>query len=278
MTDIFDGPYGSFCDRLWFDWLADRLPNSAFYGGRFDARSAPEPWLEFRAGSNPLVAVTTNPGGSMDHQSHTAVVGGTSSIIKPSHTYREATEGLGHFYETSLRKGSLALHRITAFLRLAECAGYEGLLQVEACPFHSANLPNKQKLVQAVESNSNSLLREYTEHLGAFLKPHHVVGLSAISSRVSLTATGVEEAMRRSVWLPWFAKLVGLELSKALHIELTRKHIHGSTSNVTAAALVANVNGRRKALVLMMGGNRLPGESGLTALAGALSKNSQNAD
>jgi len=269
MTDTLVGPYGSFCDRLWLDWLADRLPASAFGGGEFDRKSAPEPWLEFRAGSNPLVAVTTNPGGSMDHQSHAAVVGRTSPIIKPSQTYREATEGLGHFYETSLEKASPARHRIKAFVRLAESAGYEGLLQVEACPFHSAKLPNKQKLVRAVESNSNSLLREYAEHLRAFLASHHVVGLSAISSTASLTAAGTQQAMGSSVWLPWFATLIGLDPRQATHIELTRKG-EGQAAMVSAAALVATVNGRRKALVLMMGGNRLPGESGLAALAGAL--------
>ena len=276
MTDTFGGPYGSFCDRLWLDWLADRLPPSAFGGGAFDPKSAPEPWIEFRAGSDPLVAVTTNPGGSMEHQSHEAVVGGTSPIIKPSQTYREATQGLGHFYEMSLKR-SPAGHRIKAFLRLAESAGYKGLLGVEACPFHSANLPNKPKLVRAVESNSNSLLREYTEHLRAFLTSHHVVGLSAISSTVSLTATGTQLAMRSSIWLPWFAALIGLDPSQATHVELTRKDLEGRPSTVTAAGLVATVNGRRKALVLMMGGNRLPGEGGLAALAGALRRNGHDA-
>ena len=179
--------------------------------------------------------------------------------------------------QSSLAKASPARHRIKAFLRLAESAGHEGLLQVEACPFHSANLPNKPKLVRAVESNSNSLLREYTEHLRAFLTSHHVVGLSAISSTVSLTATGTQLAMRSSIWLPWFAALIGLDPSQATHVELTRKDLEGRPSTVTAAGLVATVNGRRKALVLMMGGNRLPGEGGLAALAGALRRNGHDA-
>jgi len=270
MRDTFKGPYGSFCDELWRDWLADRLSPSAFVGGEFDEQSAPEPWLEFRDGPYPLVAVTTNPGGSLEHQRRDRIVNGVGPI-KPTQSYQEATDGLGLYYETNLTKRSAARQRINAFVRLAGSAGYEGLVQVEACPFHSADLPDKPALVRAVEHNTNNLLRQYAAHLQGFLHSHDVVGLSAVSPRISLSVSGVFQAFSESIWLPWFAHLIGLDPGRAEHVELAHKVVVGQSSGkITAAAFVETIGKRRKALVLTMGGNRLPGENGLQVLASAI--------
>ena len=248
--------YESFCDELWRDWLADRLARSAFVGGDFDSERAPEPWLELRAGLQPLVALTTNPGGGMKHQLRDEILRGRS-VITPTDSYRAATAGLPHFYETyPTLAGSAARRRITALLRLSELAGYDGVLQVESCPFHSARLPNKPALVRA--SKGNGLLGTYMEHLRQFLKRRPVVSVSAVSSRAPLSREHV-----LSEWLVWQATLMGLEPGRARFVPLVKKEGDGTT----AAALVSSVRGIPRALVLMMGGNHLPAERGLAKLA-----------
>jgi len=65
--------YITFCEeRLRCAWKEHRLsvPLS------LDAEAAPEPYLYFGASVNPLFALTTNPGGTMEHQRRTAVLGG----------------------------------------------------------------------------------------------------------------------------------------------------------------------------------------------------------
>lgn len=139
---MFQGSFGDFCDQLWRDWLHEEILDSEFDGLSFDKDSAPEPWLELRSGANPLVVVTTNPGGSMDIQKRSVVKRGRSPIILPKQTYASSTVGLGHYYETNLPTGSPAVRRIKSMAQLATLAGYDGLYQVEACPFHSASFPN----------------------------------------------------------------------------------------------------------------------------------------
>ena len=59
--------------------------------------------------------------------------------------------------------------------------------------------------------------------------------------------------------------MAGLDTSKALFVPLLEKK-----GKVTSAALVGQLEGNPKALVLMMGGNHLPSEAGLRTLANAL--------
>lgn len=265
---VMFGEYGSFCDQMWGDWLAGRIPASVFSEGRFNLESAPEPWLEFKSGKEPLVAVTTNPGCSMEFQSRNAITSGLSPI-RPIPLYRDATEGLGKYYEAIISRGHAAHRRIKSLLKLAENADYDGLLQVEAFPFHSPSLPDKNKLLHALESRSNDYLFNYTEHLRAFLKTQHVVGISAVASAVSLTAIGAQGAINRSIWLQWFSGLLGINPGNASHVELIRKNSKNK-SVVTAAALLEEVDGKIKVIVLMMGGNHLPSKGGLDLLADAI--------
>lgn len=255
--------YESFCDDLWRDWLAGRLLPSAFTGAKFDRESAPEPWLEFGTCVRPLVALTTNPGGSMEHQHRDVVLRGTS-VIKPADTYRAATATLAHFYETTPKLvGSAARQRISAFSRLAELTGYDGVLQIETCPFHSACLPKKDSLLHMLETNH--VLREYMTHLQRFLMPRPVLAVSAVSSRTSLSAT----AITQSEWLSAQAKLIGLDPARAAFNPLVCKD---PNKKVTAAAFVDSIDNIPKALLLMMGGNHLPARAGLQRLAEALKR------
>lgn len=93
-----------------------------------------------------------------------------------------------------------------------------------------------------------------------FCAAEPVVIVSAVSTRVALEPGAV-----LSPWLAWKADVASLVLARARFVRLVAKG--GST---TAAAFVSREDGVAKVLVLMMGANRLPGESGLNALAEAL--------
>ncbi len=248
--------YESFCEELWRSWLDETLELSPFLRAEFDVGSAPEPWLPFDAGAVPLVALTTNPGASMPHQHRDAIRSGRSVIDRAS-SYLMAAEALARFYATVL--SGPARWRIRSLARLAALAGYEGVLQVESCPFHSARLPNKRALVRA--NKGDGVLGTYVGHLQHFLAGRPVVTVSAVSSRTPLSP----DRFRLSEWLAWQATLMGLEPHRAAFVPLVTK---GDAT--TAAALVSSVRGAPKALVLMMGGNHLPAEAGLGTLANAL--------
>jgi hypothetical protein len=258
--------YESFCDDLWRDWLADRVPPSAFISKAIERDSAPEPWLEFQAGSHQLVVLTTNPGGGMKHQHRDRILSG-ESLIKPANGYRAATTALAPFYLTDPELGGTAARRrINAFLRLAESAGYDGVFQVESYPFHSGRFPKREKDALLRMLEADNVLRQYAGHLRTFLNGRSVISLSAVSSRISLEAVDI----RRSKWLNWQADLIGLELARSTPVRLVSKTER--VCKTTAIALVDSTGGCSKGLVLMMGGNHLPADKGLRSLAGAIQR------
>jgi hypothetical protein len=134
----------------------------------------------------------------------------------------------------------------------------DGVLQVEACPFHSASLPGKAALIRSIESGS--LLGTYAAHLSAFLHRRRVVIVSAIGTRVALSA-----GVPLSPWVSWLARLANLPLERAEFVPLVEKG-----TKTTAGALVAFSEGAPKSLVLMMGSNALPADAGLRRLADAM--------
>jgi len=57
-------------------------------------------------------------------------------------------------------------------------------MQVEACPFHSSSLPQKNAYLQKIAKDE--LLVPYAGHLRAFLKDRPVVSPQAVATRFSL--------------------------------------------------------------------------------------------
>jgi hypothetical protein len=207
-----------------------------------------------------LVALTTNPGATMSHQRRAAVLDGTGPVDR-SMTYQVAARELGAFYEANLM--GAALRRIAALKTLSALLGLDGVLQVEACPFHSPSLPKKTALLDAIAVDG--MLIHYVDHLRTFLRSRPVVIVSAVSSRLSLS--GGKATL--TPWIAWKAHVAGLATDRAEFVPLVTKD-----AATTAAALVSFENRTPKALVLMMGGNHLPGEKGLWALANAMDSNS----
>jgi hypothetical protein len=248
----------SFCESLWQDWLTGRLETSPFVKQTFDLDAAPEPYISFESGQNPLVALTTNPGKTMPHQRRRSVQAGRGPL-SPAIDYEAAAEALGAFYERRLA-GRPAGRRIAAIRALSALAGAEGVVQVEVCPFHSRALPNKLGLLQ--EIGKVGLLRRYVEELRAFLMTRSVLAISTVSSQIS-----IRSGTPLSPWAMWLSELTGPNPKRARFVRLVTKG-----KKVTAAAFVSSHAGTQRSLVLMMGGNHLPGERGLAILADALRK------
>ena len=253
----------AFCESLWRDWLAGTLEISPFVRATFDLDAAPEPYLCFSAGARPLVALTTNPGATMRHQRRAAVQmdGGPLST---SATYSIAARALGDFYERHLT--GPAWRRIARLRSLSALMDADGVLQVEACPFHSAFLPNKDGLLRAIRESG--FLTRYVDHVQGFLRGQMVLIVCAAPSRVSLGS-----GMSLSAWVTWLAKLAGLDLERAEFVPLVTKG-----AKTTCGAFVSSSEGAPKALVLMMGGNHLPAEERLSILAEALQRSTEHAD
>lgn len=238
--------YFAFCEsELWRPWIAQRLivPLS------FDADAAPEPYVSFSSGTTPLVALTTNPGATMPHQTRAAVQIGDGPLSEADE-FVEAARKLGRFYEQELA-GRPAGRRISGLRNLSCLLGNDGVLQVEACPFHSASLPGKNAFLR--EAEENELLTRYHEFLARFLRNSPVVIIQASAKPECPT----------SPWLKWITKLGGLDLNAAEFVPLV-----GKGSKTTVGAWVSRHT--PKALVLAIGGNNLPGDEGLRKLAARL--------
>src|SRR5678816_3859359 len=93
--------YLSFCETLWRSWLDGTLRRSSFLERTFDLDAAPEPYLAFDAGTRPLVALTTNPGATMDFQRRRTVQKGVGPVSS-SMDYATASRAFAHHYERVL--------------------------------------------------------------------------------------------------------------------------------------------------------------------------------
>jgi hypothetical protein len=242
----------SVCERIWQDWLSQREPElPASLRGAFDFDYSPEPYTIFDEATRPLVVLTTNPGGPREHQSR-GCVARNDRPPRANATYWTAARELGHHYRRELR-GKQAGRRIESMIVLAAALGFDGVLQVEACPFRSASMPTPTKTAW-MKAESNGLPRTYLSALRDLLDGQHVVAIAATSSLVA------------SPWINWLCDLVGLPTG-----QIRREPILHKGAKITCSVLLPTASfNRHKAVVLMMGANQLPGEVGRRRLVAAI--------
>lgn len=249
-------PYLELCERWWQSWLAGEARASAQIRARYDLDAAPEPYIPFKPGENPLVVLTTNPGATMPHQLRDRILAG-QSVLTPTMRYAEAADALSRFYVANLT-GAAAL-RIAAQRALASKVGHTGVFQVECCPWHSARSPGKTEVIRLLAADA--ALSEYVRALRDFMAARPVLVISAVSSRADLSSPDLS----LSPWLQWQRDLIGLRQADAEMVPLVWKG-----ERVTSAALVDRTGAAVKVLLLMQGGNHLPGPHGRAILAAAL--------
>lgn len=249
-------PFLGHAEQLWNEWLEGPptlLPAIASF---FELDACPEPYLDFDAGAVPLVVLTTNPGAAMSHQSRNAILSGRSPV-HPEMAYHQVARVMAEFYGQAL-SGSAA-RRISAQSDLASLGGFDGVLQVESCPWHSPTFPSKDRYLELLPSEPR--LVEYAKHLNDFLVTQTTVAVSAVSSRMGLE----EERLDLNPWLSWQASILGIDVDSAEVVPLVWKG-----KKVTSAALVSSERGPKKALLLMMGSNNFPGPKGRGRLLRAI--------
>lgn len=250
--------YMSLSDEWWRAWLSGERWGSPEVQRRFDLEAAPEPYLSFAAGDGPLVVLTTNPGATMPHQRWTSIASGASAASSEM-PYATVAEVLADYYCTHL--DGPAARRITGQLQLAQAAGFEGVLQVECCPWHSPRLPDKSRFLQLIAADE--YLARYTETLKQDLAQRAVLAISAVSSKDHLNPSEIQ----LSPWLSWQCELMSLDHEGAEFIALVVKE-----GRITSAALVDRRGHQPKVLVLMMGGNHLPSSRNRHPLIQALTQ------
>lgn len=250
------GDFLEHAEGLWREWLGGPPEVAPGLAPLFEHEACPEPYLDFEAGINPLVVVTTNPGAAMPHQMRAAILEGRSPA-HPSMSYAQVARAMAAFYRENLR--GTAARRIGALKEIAEASGYKGVLQVECCPWHSPSLPGKTRLLRLLLSDTDFVA--YEAALGEFVRDRPTLVVSSVSSRARLERGRLE----LSPWLKWQVEVLGLSSHPWSVAPLVWRN-----GRATAAVLVAAPHGQLKALLLMMGSNNLPGPDGRAALVRAL--------
>ena len=249
-----------YCEEVWSQWLAGELDFGSFVAAPFETTVAPEPYVRYKSGDDPLVVLLTNPGGPMKFQQLGYIKRDSARPVNSKMSWAEASVALGKHYRDELP--GTAGNRIDGMIKIAKGLGREGVLQVDACPVHSTRLPMKRKEDVVKAFGTNSLVGRHAQLVQEYLRPYPVVALTAAPTRTGLTAHD-----RLSEWVAWVAEIAGVDTENAEFVELVKK----DNGKVTSAALVSEVNGVPKALVRMMGGNHLPATDGLHKLVEAMS-------
>lgn len=258
MAETMNSRLVSYCERLWREWMADTLELSPFIESEFQTKYLPEPYLGFGAGKKPLYVLTTNPGRGMSHQHRKAILSNKSFVL-PEDTYQELMPKLADFYRTGL-KGT-ARRRIDGMIELAQQAGYDGLLQMESCPFHSKDLPKKKKLLSCYDEEE--FFQQYAGLVKETLRSVNVIGLSAVGTRKSISMKRVA----RRPWIVWQAAVMSFDLQRARLLPLVKKG-----TKVTSAFVYQRTRRFTKGLVLVMGGNHLPSAKHCKRIADVLKR------
>ena len=246
--------YHSYCEELYKDWLAQKLKVSKEVESTFVMNALPEPYLTYETGEDTLYFLATNPGQVNDFQKHENIVS-DKSFIKTNNSYYQCASTLGEFYN-SLQFSKKSKSRIEKQQELKKLLNKTGLTTLECIPFHSDNLPNKERVINISEPTLN----KYYSELNAFVQDKSILYISACSTRNSISP----ETIKNSTWLIWVSKLIGIDHSKAR----LKNIVTNKNGKVTAALYYQKTGKSFKAISLMMGSNNLP--KNLTLIANTL--------
>jgi hypothetical protein len=227
--------FKDYCERLFAEWQRDLTLQEPQLETLFQMEYAPEPYFEIRKGKKPLHMLLTNPGAAMEFQHRSDLPRDYQSFAAISQTVY-LSEGFRR------EGGANAYRRLIKSLAFAEYLGYDGLINVETIPFHSASL-SKQKALQF--SRSSSVLRRYQQELKAELNAQPVLMVAACGSKESISIG----TLNQSAWLTFQMDIAGINPDELEWEPLTRKG-----DKVTSALF----RGRNKYIVLTMGSNNLP--------------------
>ncbi|WP_421789889.1 hypothetical protein [Hyphobacterium sp.] len=235
--------YQDYCETLFRRWLNGDPPGVPSLWKTFSPDHCPEPYLEFGSQTDPLIVLTTNPGGPMDIQTREAIKVGLRDTAE---TYHAAQQSLSQKY-VELLAGHPAGARIQKMVSIAKDAGFSGVRQIEMIPWHSAAL-NKATALKLMKVDPT--LSEYGIKLS---------GVLSLSTAV-LGISGCGRDPRATPWVKEMMSVIGV--SGTLEIIAIKENANGPT--------VSWVHGRdeavSKGVVCTMGNNGLPDKDGCRRL------------
>ena len=227
--------YIKFCQKLFENWLNEKLKVNEICEKLFQLKYIPEPYLNFKSSVNPLYILNINPGSGMDELQL------RDKIIEDK--YKDVANRFGDFYLSDIfKKAGAAYRRNIRAIQIAKDNGFDGFVNLETIPFHSNSL-NKAAALKAVKSEP--LLIEYISLLKDYILDKSVIVVAACDSKKSIT----KDTVSNNSWLDFQRDCIGLNLKTSKLTPLVIKD-----SKVT----VAIISDKNKHILLMMGSNNFP--------------------
>ena len=251
--------FRDYCEKLWYQWIQGTIEYSTFVRSKFQVAYLPEPYLQFGECSNPLYVLTTNPGQGMSVQHQKHILEG-KSIVSPNDRYSTIAKVMGNYYQQHLK--GVARNRIEAMIELSKKSGFDGVIQIEACPFHSKSLPKKETLLKNL--SDDPVLNDYNRLLKHVLFDKTVIAVSAVGTKAPISTGSITN--RR--WLNWQADLIGLKICDAEMLPIIIKD-----EKTTSAFIYSRSKKSVSGFVLMMGGNHLPKLESMSPVIEVLDQN-----
>lgn len=257
--------YFAQCENIYQLFVSNQLQLSdgLMRHGIFQLEYVPDPYLIISGHREKLQTqpetflhvLTTNPGQGVPYQKR------GSKCLRS--TYAETSDALltkyrEHFGSDKSRRNALV--RIKAIEKLALCAGFDGVIQVEMFPWHSPVFD--KRLLPALRDCE--LTASYFEALTDYLRDKQVLTVDAVKTTVPVSA----DSFRQSDWIIFKSDLIGFDFDA---YELLPILHHKKRGHVTGAALRhQRTKNAVKVLFGVGGSNRLPGPEGLRRLSEAL--------
>lgn len=195
--------YLEFCEDIYSKFIDGTIQKQDLNPDIFQLDYCPEPYLIYGNPKKPLYVLTTNPGRGLDIQKRKFILKNKSDPIKVWDEYGNNAQRLMEWYMANLSESPL--RRLKNQIILSEAIGASGMVQVEAIPFHSPDLPNKSRIVR--EINKNSFLNLYCSKLKIFLEDKMVIALTAVSTKSS-----INENSLNSEWIHFLMSTMSCDL------------------------------------------------------------------
>lgn len=253
-----DAEYFQFCETLFENWRREKIQLRAYLEDKFDLDAIPEPYLYHRkaAVQDTLYFLTTNPGQTLPiqvrgHEFHAAC-----------NSYQELDQKLVSYYHKSLggtTNGANVSTRINKMLALTEMLGLAGNCQVELIPFHSKELPNKQKVFAVAETDT--FISNYLGCIQGLLRDKNVVCVIAGDSNAGLNRKSLDGPV-----VAYYASSMGFQKEQFKMLPLVRKG-----DKTTSAAYINRQERCYKVFIMSCGHNNLPAQESLELFAKELS-------
>lgn len=225
----------TYCEKLYSIWRNNSLNLEGIPSNLFDLDFAPEPYFIVKSGPTPLYMLLTNPGAPMEFQHR-------SNAIESYKDFAEISREIYFSDKFASEGGVNARRRLKKSIDFSLYLNYNGLINIETIPFHSASIDKSKALKLGPKS---TIIKEYQSQLKVFLEEKPVLIVAACRSDESIHMGSINQ----NAWLTFQCDLANINTS-----ELNMKPLTQKNGKITSALFSNN----EKYVVLTMGSNNLP--------------------